>query len=127
MNCKNKNSYKINRFRYFRRDFAKPPLSIDIKICSFLKHSIHRRSLSSEKTAMYDIFYEMFCCSQITKASADVFFLIFILQNIFSANAFKTLSNQQNRARRLIHVRNVTCDHNLFLYQIQNSSKPCHC
>ena len=127
IDCKNRNSYEVNRLRYFRRNLVRSLFLIDIEIRSFLKHNVHKRSLSFEETVMYNIFHEMLCYSQITRTSVNVFFFIFISRNIFSANVFKILSNQQNRARRLIHVKDVTCDHNLFLYQTQDSSKSCHC
>ncbi len=95
-------SYEVNKLRDFKENFVivRSSLSIDIEIRSFLKHNIHKRFLSFNKTITYDIFHEIFCCFQITKINVNFFSFIFISSKKTLSECLKDLSNHQKKSMK---------------------------
>ena len=58
----NRNTNKINEFKYFKRNFVvfESTFLINVEICLFLKHNIREQSLLINTEVAHDIFYKTY-------------------------------------------------------------------
>ncbi len=97
---------KINRFRHVRRNLfvVRSSLSIDVKVCSFLKHDVHRRFLLIDTAVAHNILYEVLCRFYIVRTDISVssFVSSSLRQDTVSKNSVMFRSDEKRHKDSLI-------------------------
>ena len=85
---------KINEFEYFRRDLViivRSTFLISVKVCSFLKHDVHRRFLLLDTAVAHDTTHKVFYRFSLVRCRFRVFFLVSISSRSSTINKNSTI------------------------------------